>query len=310
MKVFYGLEDLPAFRQPVLTIGTFDGVHLGHQAILKRLHHRAIEIGGESVLITFDPHPRSVLQPGRPVSLLHTLPEKIAALEELGIDVLVVVPFTLAFSELSAEAYIRDFLVNHFHPHTIIIGYDHQFGKNRSGDFTLFEKLKSVYGFQLEEIPMQELEDSAISSTRIRKAILAGDVRTAAEFLGKPYSFRGVVVQGEQLGRKMGFPTANLQVQEPQKLLPARGVYAVRVKVDDVWYQGMMNIGRRPTVSEETALKPEVHLFELDLNLYGKTLEVICVDKLREEEKFPSLEALTQQLTQDREQALNLLGSK
>lgn len=308
MNVFFGLEGLHAFTHPVLTIGTFDGVHVGHRAILERLRKRAVEIGGHSVLITFDPHPRSVLQPGSPVSLLHTLPEKIAALEELGIDVLVVVPFTIPFSELSAEEYIRDFLVSHFKPHTIIIGYDHQFGKDRSGDFTLFEKLKAVYGFQLEEIPMQELEHSAISSTRIRKAILAGDVRTATEFLGKPYAFSGLVVRGEQLGRQIGFPTANLQVNNPDKLLPAPGVYAVQVSVGEVRYVGMMNIGVRPTVSDAAELKIEVHLLNGNPDLYGKTLEVICVDRLRSEQKFASLDALKAQLANDREKAIEVLN--
>lgn len=307
MRVFYDLENLPQFEKPVLTIGTFDGVHQGHRVILDRIIQKAKSIGGETVLLTFDPHPRMVIGQGKQIELIQTLDEKIQTLSAIGIDNVVVVPFTLAFAAQSAEEYIRDFLVNHFHPHTIIIGYDHQFGKGRLGDYHLLESQKHIYNYQLEEISVQELKDSAISSTRIRQALQQGDVKTAAAFLGQAFTFSGLVVDGDKRGRTIGFPTANIVVQDPYKLIPATGVYAVQVKHASHTYGGMMNIGYRPTIDSDKVLKIEVHIFDFDADLYGQTIEIACIDKIRDEQKFDGLEKLIQQLHADKETATMML---
>lgn len=307
MQVYSGSDALPLLPRPVLTIGTFDGVHRGHRAILDRLIRRAKELGGQSVLITFDPHPRTVLQPDKPLSLLQTLNEKQESLAATGLDHLIVMPFTTEFAALSAEAYVRDFLVARFHPHTLIIGYDHRFGRDRSGDFALLEQMSGNYGFHVEEIPVQEIEDSAVSSTRIRRALLAGQVDLAAELLGRPFSFSGRVERGEQRGRTIGFPTANLALQTANKLLPGNGVYAVRVEGAMGSYGGMMNIGVRPTVSHAGQRSIEVHLFGFSGDLYGQTLKVFCIARLREEQTFNGIEALKEQLGKDKEAALRIL---
>lgn len=307
MRVFYDLAELPSFKNPVLTIGTFDGVHIGHKAILERVRNLAHEISGETVLITFDPHPRLALNPQSSLSLIQTLEERIAALAELGIDNLVVVHFTKEFAEQSAEQYIKDFLVNHFHPSVIIIGYDHQFGKDRSGDFRLFEKCKEEFKYQLVEIPVQELEHSAVSSTRIRKAIQSGDVVTASVLLGRNCSFEGRVVHGDKRGRTIGFPTANLEVEDQHKIIPANGVYAVKVHWKGNILKGMMNIGLRPTVDNDSLRKIEVHLFDFDQQIYHEVLRVECIGRIRDEQKFSSLDELKQRLGEDEKATLDIL---
>ena len=309
MRVFYDLDNLPTFNRPVLTIGTFDGVHQGHRIILDRIKKRAKEAGGESVIITFDPHPRLVLGSQQNLSLLQTLDEKISALEALSIDNLVVVRFTKEFAEQSAEEYIQEFLVNHFHPYAIIIGYDHQYGKGRSGDYHLLEKYKEKFGYQLEEIPVQEIKESAVSSTRIRTAIQTGDMKTANELLGKSYSFNGLVVDGDKRGRLIGFPTANILIQDPYKLVPVNGVYAVKAFIQGIEYKGMMNIGVRPTVETSFERKIEVHLFDFNESIYGQQLRVECIGKIRDEEKFDGIEKLIAQLSLDKKDALSMLSN-
>lgn len=308
MKVYYDLESLPQFKHPVVTIGTFDGVHIGHRVILDRVRKLADEIGGETVLITFDPHPRIALNPNSNLSLIYTLQERIEALSALGVDNLVVVKFTPEFASLSAESYIKDFLFTYFHPAVIIIGYDHQYGKNRTGDFHLFERYKEEFNYQLVEIPAQELKESAVSSTRIRNAILEGDISTASLFLGRNYRFEGQVVHGDKRGRLLGFPTANIQVNEPHKIIPANGVYAVRIYWNGIEWQGMMNIGTRPTVDNSNQRKIEVHVFDFDQDIYEEMVQVECVAKIRDEQKFDSLDALQAQLEQDKLVALRHLN--
>lgn len=308
MRVLYDLDHLPTFNKPVLTIGTFDGVHKGHQAILDRIKKSAQACGGESVIITFDPHPRLVLGNHGRIALIQTLQEKIESLRTLGIDNLVVVPFTKEFAALSAEEYIRDFLVNHFHPYQIIIGYDHQFGNNRTGNFSLLDAQKDKYHFLLEEIPMQEIQDSAISSTKIRNAIELGELAIANDYLGRPYSFIGKVVHGDKRGRTIGFPTANLEIENVAKLVPAMGVYAVEINWNNKIYAGMMNIGIRPTVTSSEERRIEVHIFDFEGDLYDHTLNVSCIAKIREEKKFNSLEELIAQLNDDKIKAINLLN--
>ncbi len=308
MRVFHGLTDLPAFRNAVITIGTFDGVHIGHQAILEKLAQRAREVGGESVLITFDPHPRLVLsQQNASVELLSSLAEKLEALSHVGIDNVVVVPFTPAFANMSASSYVRDFLITHFHPHTFIIGYDHRFGYKREGNFHLLEKLKTEYDFLLEEIPVQEIQDLAISSTRVREALHQGNISKANDYLGRPYTLRGLVVHGEQRGRRIGYPTANIVCDDIHKLIPANGVYAIRAWVNTKTYIGMMNIGIRPTVSHANKRSVEAHLFDFHDNIYGETLRIEMMQRLRDEQKFDSIDALRAQLDQDKSQAQEVL---
>ncbi len=306
MRVFRGLDNLPPFKNPVLTIGTFDGVHLGHAKIIERLRKKAIEVDGESIIITFDPHPRFVVAPNStPIELLSTSQEKIKALQALHVDNVVIVPFTKAFSDISAEAYIRDFIVSNFHPHTIIIGYDHHFGKNRQGNYQLLESVKATYGFQLEEISVQEIEHIAVSSTKIRAALHIGDIKKANELAGKYYTLEGVVIHGEKRGRLIGFPTANVHVGDAHKLIPANGVYAVKAYLKETVYKAMLNIGVRPTVSSSNHRSIEVNIIDFDQDIYDETLRIEFVDKLRDEIKFNGIDELIAQLTIDKQDALS-----
>lgn len=309
MRVFKNIDDLPPFTRSVLTIGTFDGVHLGHLQIIRQLISEAEAIDGTAVLITFYPHPKMVVPLAKkPLHVLNSPEEKYELLQQAGITNIVVVPFTLEFASQPALSYIHDFLVKKFNPHTIIIGYDHRFGKNREGDYQLLEQEALSSGFEVKEIPEHVLENITISSTRIREALLAGEIETANQFLGYPYFFSGIVVEGRRLGRTIGFPTANLQLEDEQKLVPANGVYAVRLQVkgSDVILQGMMNIGNRPTLGNGDR-SIEVHIFRFDEDLYGRTLKVSMIKKLRDEVKFSGLEALQQQLSLDQAAALAAL---
>jgi riboflavin kinase/FMN adenylyltransferase len=308
MKVYTNIDHLPAFKKAVLTIGTFDGVHQGHQQIIEQLIKEAAAIGGTPVVISFFPHPKQVIaaekHPGIPIQLLNTPEEKYELLHEHGIKNVVVVPFNKAFAEQPADAYIRDFLVQHFHPHTIIIGYDHRFGKNRKGDYHLLEQMAPVYEYRVKESPEHVLKNITISSTRIRAALLAGDIDTAAGYLGYRYFFSGQVIMGNQLGRTIGFPTANLLVNNEQKLIPANGVYAVGVELEGRSLKGMMNIGLRPTVDGSKRVI-EVNIFDFDEMIYGSTLKITMVKQLRSEVKFNGLEELKAQLALDKKNALS-----
>lgn len=308
MRVFRGLEHLPSFKHPVITIGTFDGVHSGHAKIIERLRKRAADVDGESIIITFDPHPRLVISSeDKGVELLTSLNEKIRDLEEMKVDNLVVVPFTKSFSEISAQTYIREFIVSHFHPHTLVIGYDHHFGKNRTGNYELLESVKDEFGFLLEEIPAKEIEHSAVSSTKIRRALYEGDIRKANELLGRPYLLEGIVIHGEQRGRLIGYPTANIEVEDRLKLIPANGVYAVNVYINKLARKGMMNIGVRPTISQNLERSIEVHIFDFDQTIYNEKIRVELIDRLREEKKFNGIEELVAQLKRDENEARELL---
>ncbi|MCU0395907.1 MAG: bifunctional riboflavin kinase/FAD synthetase [Chitinophagaceae bacterium] len=311
MQVHKNLDKLPEFRNAVVTIGTFDGVHMGHRLIIAQLLEEARRIDGESVIITFHPHPRKVVgNQQSEIRLLNTLAEKIQLLEKLGINHLVVVPFTEEFGNQHAIDYVEKFLVARFHPAVIIIGYDHHFGKNREGNYQLLEALRDRFSYQLVEIPERVLHDITVSSTRVRTALFNSDVETANEFLGYDYFFEGTVVMGNRLGRTLGFPTANLRIVDSEKLIPGNGVYAVRAFLpqhpDAIWLLGMMNIGVRPTV-DGTRQTVEVNLFDFDEEIYGQTLRVEVVRHLRGEKKFDGLESLKQQLARDRENALQVL---
>lgn len=313
MHVHQDLNTLPLFHKAIVTIGTFDGVHLGHRQIVRQMREEARKIGGETVIITFHPHPRKVVRDDKGgVRLLTTMPERIRLLEGLGIDHLVVIPFTEAFASMEAADYIREFLVRKFQPHTIIIGYDHRFGRGRAGDYHLLEALAPSYGYQVREIDAQLLKEVSISSTRIREALLRGDVTEAAAQLGYPYFFEGQVVHGDHRGRSIGFPTANIDVADKEKLLPAQGVYAVRARIMDGFFSGaeligMMNIGTRPTVDGQS-VRTEIHLFDFSGDLYGCTMSIDVIGHIRKEQKFDGLDALKAQLAADRIQALDILA--
>lgn len=309
MQVYTDIRKLPTFKNAVLTIGSFDGVHSGHKAIIRELLQEAAAVGGTAVLITFHPHPSQIIS-GRPaVEILSTREEKLALLENAGLPIVVEVPFTPEFSEQSAHAYIHQFLVNCFHPHTIIIGYDHRFGKGREGDYQLLEKEGAIHGFRVKEIPVHLLKSAAISSTRIRESIKKGEIGEANQLLGYPYFFSGSVIQGNQLGRTLGYPTANIQVNDAAKLIPGNAVYAVECSLENEYpiLQGMMNIGLRPTVDGNNRVI-EVNLFNFNRDIYGKYLTVNIKRKMRAEQKFSSLDALKAQLSADEQLAISLLN--
>ena len=304
MIVHKDLDRLPSFSNAVITIGTFDGVHTGHQKIIQQLKEEAKKINGETVIITFHPHPRKIVGT-KEIKLINKLDEKIELLADKKIDHLVIIPFTEVFSQQSAEEYVHDFLVKKFHPHTLIIGYDHRFGKNREGDYHLLEKLSDEGKYILLEIPVHILNEVSVSSTGIREAISNGDIITANKLLGYDFFFEGKVIEGSRLGRTIGYPTANLKIEDEEKLLPGDGVYAVRLSIDEINHslKGMMNIGFRPTVDGKRKTI-EVNIFDFDEDIYGKKLRVFVKKYLRSEQKFSGLDALKEQLAKDKEAAM------
>ena len=305
MQVHTDIQNLPVFRNAVVTIGTFDGVHSGHQQIIAQLKQEAVLLGGETVIITFHPHPRKIVT-HKNIFILNTLREKTELLEDKGIDHLVVVPFDEKFSQQTAEEYVDHFLFQKFHPHTVIIGYDHRFGKGRQGDYHLLEDYGKKLGFIVKEIPEHVLNSVTVSSTRIREALLNSDIKTANNYLGYDYFFEGTVIEGNKLGRTLGFPTANLEIEAPEKLIPGNGVYAVIAAIAQSTYKAMMNIGVRPTV-DGTKRVIEVNIFDFNEDIYGKTIRVYVKHYLRGETKFNGLDELKNQLSKDKESALSVL---
>ena len=310
MKVHYDLTTLPQFKNAVITTGAFDGVHRGHQQIISRLKELAKEVEGESIIITFHPHPRKVTSsvPGE-IKQLTCLNERIKLLEKASIDHLVVVNFDYNFSNLTADQYIKSFLVDHFHPSAIIVGYDHRFGKGRTGNFELLKTAGATFGFKVEEINEQLVGDEIVSSTHIRNYLADKNIQKANELLGYPYFFEGFVVRGNQIGRTIGFPTANLYINDEEKLIPSNGVYAVRVSgtcFNDRTLDGMMNIGIRPTVDGQKKVI-EVNIFNFDEDIYEQNMTVYVYEFIRGEVKFNGLDALKQQLNQDRITAATIL---
>jgi len=298
MAVFHQLNNLPSFTKPVLTIGSFDGVHHGHKVILSEVVKAAKDIGGESILITFEPHPRKIIHPEQPLGLLTAPEQKIELILETGIDHIVVVPFNRDFSMLSATEYVEDFLLKNFNPHTIIIGYDHHFGHSREGNIDLLRKLVP-YNVTIVEISAQLIEEAAVSSTKIRNALLNGGIHIAAEMLERSYSYKATVVHGDKIGRTIGYPTANLKPVYSDILIPGIGIYAVMVEWKGDLYKGMMSIGYRPTVTEEKTLTCEVNILDFNEDLYGQVLTVHFVQYIRGEEKFNSLDDLKKQIALD-----------
>ena len=325
MQVHRDINNLPLFKNAVITIGTFDGVHTGHSQIIDQLREEAKKINGESVIITFDPHPRMVISSNKAeIKLLNTLEEKIELLKQKGIDHLVVVEFTKQFSEESAEEYIKDFLTAKFHPHTIIIGYDHHFGNGRKGNYKLLEAYADECNFQVKEIPEHVLNEVAISSTKIREALLSCDIETANKYLGYDYFFEGHVAEGNKIGRTIGYPTANLELPGENKLVPGNGIYAVTLSIGNkqqaigntqivhlssfiVHHKGMMSIGIRPTIGESERTI-EVNIFDFDKDIYGETMRVYIKKYLREEKKFSGLEELKHAIANDKIETLKYLS--
>ncbi|AWV97335.1 bifunctional riboflavin kinase/FAD synthetase [Arcticibacterium luteifluviistationis] len=308
MKVYRELSEFTPLKNAVVTSGTFDGVHIGHQKIISRLLQAAKETKGESVVITFWPHPRLVVSPDREnLRLLSNLDEKVDLLANLGVDHLLVLPFTREFSELSSEKYVEDILISGIGTETLVIGYDHRFGKNREGGFDYLKKNSERFKIDIVEIPRQEIDSLTISSTKIRKALQNGEVKIANELLGRTYSFQGLVKKGRQLGRTIGFPTANVNVSKKYKLIPALGVYAVKVHLRGDILKGVMNIGSRPTV-EGTGITQEVHILDFDDDIYGENLKVETIDYIRPELKFDGVNELIAQIKRDCEAARKILS--
>lgn len=301
MRIFQGFDDIKDIPNPVLTIGTFDGVHLGHQKIIQQLNEEANKIGGESVLFTFYPHPKMVLYPeNHGLSLIQTQAEKLDKLKEIGLKNIIIHPFTKEFSRLTALDFVRDFLVNKLKVKKLVIGYDHQFGRNREGSISFLKDIAETYGFEVIEISAQEIDDVNISSTKIRTAIVDGDMEKANLFLGEPYQIQGVVVKGKAIGREIGFPTANIKIDSELKLLPKTGVYAVKITPEDgMIYDGMMNIGTRPTIENDAAKSIEVNIFNFNKDIYNQKLKIQLLSRFRDETKFSSIEILKEQLIKD-----------
>ena len=308
MKIYRNIANFKPEKKVFLTVGTFDGIHFGHQKIIDSLKSLANEEDGESVMLTFSPHPRLVLfHENNNLKLINTLDEKINRLESSGIDHLIIYPFTKDFSRISALEYVRDFLVKEIKVSTLIIGYDHQFGRNREGNFEYLKELSELYGFDVKEISAQDINDINVSSTKIRKAIELGDIPLANEYLGYTFPLIGKVIEGKKLGNTIGFPTANLLIEDKTKIIPKPGAYVVYVEVDGNRYKAMLNIGKNPTIDESEQEKIEVNLFDFDGNLYQKTIKVEFIERLRDEVKFDSLDALKNQLRLDKANSLKIL---
>ena len=307
MKIHNGIENPINVNNAVVTIGTFDGSHIGHQKIIARLKEVATQYGGETVLITLYPHPRMVLFPDdNDLQLLSTQDEKIDLLCKYGIDHLVVIPFSKEFARLTSLEFVRDILVDKIGVKSLVIGYDHHFGRNREGSIEQLRELAPQFHFEVEEIPAQDIDHVNVSSTKIREALLNGEVETAKQYLGHAYSLQGTVVEGNKLGRTIGYPTANIEIGDKHKLIPADSVYAVHVLVGNERFGGMLNIGYRPTVDGKKRTT-EVNIFDFERDLYGQQLKIEFVARLRNEQKFTGLDALKEQLAQDKINALAAL---
>lgn len=308
MHIYHNLEEFRA-KKPILTIGTFDGVHRGHHRVISQLKEIARREHGETVIFTFDPHPRLVIAPDKEnLRLLTTLDEKTELFASMGIDHLIVFPFTKEFSRLTYTEFIKDILVKKIGIHRLVVGYDHRFGKNREGTFEILESLSHKFNFGIDQLDVLSIDSTNISSTQIRNALQTGNIESANRFLGYSFQLHGQVVKGNQIGRKLTFPTANIEASDHYKIIPAEGVYAVRADVEGQLYDGMLNIGTRPTVDINADHRSiEVHLFDFDRDIYGKYLTLFFEQRIREEKKFNGLEELQKQLEKDKQTALDFL---
>ena len=309
MQVHYGFESYKNIKNPIVTVGTFDGVHFGHQKIIQRLQKIAKKNNGESVLLTFDPHPRKILLNDQGLKLIHTINEKINILENLGLDHLVIYPFTLEFSKFSAKRYIDELLIQKLGTYTLVIGYDHHFGNDREGNIDLLKKYEKSNPFYLEEIKAHEIEEIKISSTKVRSAIEKGNIHLVNDYCGHFYEFSGEVVRGNGIGKTIGTPTANIKLNSNEKIIPLDGVYAVVCQIKDANYKGIMNIGFKPTVDEGQKRTVEIHLFDYEKDTYGQDLRTKVIERIRDEVKFNSLKELKSQILKDNEKAKIILES-
>lgn len=309
MHIYHHIDEFTPLKNAVVTIGTFDGVHLGHHKIIAGIRELAESTGGETVLLTFFPHPRMILHPeDESIKLINTIHEKARLLEELGIEHLIITPFSRDFSNQTAEEYIRDVLVNKIGTKKIVIGYDHRFGKDRQGGLDDLLRLGPVYGFEVVEIPEQDINEVAVSSTRVRSALLAGNIELANAFLGYPFFITGIVVRGDQLGRQIGYPTANIVIEERYKLIPADGIYAAKVKIAETLYQAMAYIGSRPTINGVTR-NIEVNIFDFDQDIYNRQIRMEFINFIRADQRFSSLDELKAQIALDKIAVGKVLGS-
>lgn len=308
MRVFHNYNDFSGPAKSIVTVGTFDGVHQGHRKLIERLRQSAQDANAESVILTFFPHPRMVLFPNdNDLRLLNTIEEKTALLREAGIDNLIIHPFTKEFSRLSATEFIRDVLVKKMHLAKIVIGYNHQFGRNREGTFEQLTEMAPLYQFEVEEIPEQDVNQIAVSSTKIREALNMGDAVKANELLGYRYALQGTVIHGDAIGRTLGFPTANMAIADEYKLIPGDGIYAAYVHVEGQRHRGLLYIGKRPVLGSHR-LSIEANILDFDRDIYGQNIRVELVEKIRGDMQLPSLELLRQQMHKDKEVALGIFS--
>jgi riboflavin kinase / FMN adenylyltransferase len=308
MRVYHHIDEFSRLNNAIVTIGTFDGMHIGHRKIISGIKQLAGTLGGETVILTFFPHPRMILHPeDESLKMINTVPEKAAMMEKMGVDHLIITPFSRDFSNQSAEEYVRDVLVNKIGTKKIVIGYDHRFGKDRQGGFGDLQRLGPVYEFEVEEIPEQDINEVAVSSTRVREALLKGDIALANTFLGYPFFVTGIVTRGDQIGRTIGFPTANILIEEKYKIIPSDGIYAVKVRINEESFNGMGYIGSRPTINGLTR-NIEVNIFDFSKDIYGKQIRMEFYDFVRGDIKFSSLDELKAQLARDEADVRNLLS--
>ena len=308
MQIFNDLTEIRRNENSIITLGTYDGVHSGHRQIIQTVVEKAKNASARSFLITFDPHPRKIISSDFKLQLLNTLPEKIELLTSLGIDNLLIINFTKEFSQLSPDEFILKYLVNGIGLKEVVIGHDHHFGKGRDGDIENLKRLGMNYNFKVSAVQGFMVNDEIVSSTKIRNAVLSGDISKANKLLGRTYSFSGKVVYGDMRGRQLGFPTANLKIDDEDKLLPCIGIYAVECVIDDQKYYGLLSIGSRPTFHETGEIIPEVYLFDFDEDIYEKSVRVNLVKRIRDEQKFSSAEELIQQMNRDKEVGLEILS--
>jgi len=307
VKVYHNISNIVSIPKAVVTVGTFDGLHIGHQKVIGELVNTARSMNGQSVVVTFFPHPRKVLQPGYNLKMIISRKEKMKLFEKLGVDILVCVEFTKKFAETTSEEFVKKYLVDPIKPVKVIIGYDHHFGKDRKGNLEFLKEMGSKYNFEVAKIEMQDIEHIAVSSSKIREVISRGDMKTATKFLGYHFSISGEVVKGNQLGRTIGFPTANVKPDEPDKIMPEYGVYAVLLEWKGKLYKGMSNIGIRPTL-DVNVLTIEAHIFDFDEDIYGEEVSIYFLEHIRPEKKFRDLDLLRRRLIIDRIKVKGILG--
>ena len=308
MKVYRHIDEINHDSNTIITIGTFDGIHLGHQEIIKKLFERSRYHKGRSFLITFHPHPRKVVSKSNNIKILSTPDEKISILEKMGLENLFIINFTPEFSQQSPASFINDFLIRKIGLREIVVGHDHKFGKGREGTFETLESLSKSLKFEMSIVDEFKVNNEPVNSTKIRNALSQGDVRKANSFLGREYIFTGKVIEGDKRGRELGYPTANILLDDADKLLPGLGIYAACVIIDNEKFPGLLSIGKRPTFYDNGEIIPEVYIYDFDRNIYNKKIAVAVIDKIRDEEKFSSPEDLINQMNKDREAGIKIFG--